>query len=107
MTIHHRLGKLLTVAAAAIAASAWGAQPQVHWQTLGNRTEPDGTRVYTQRFTVRTDRPFGRLAFNQFARRMRAVNPADTLIEIVPGYYCVASPRFAGVTDSVVVDIDT
>lgn len=86
-----------------------GAQtrPSVHWETLGNTTGTDGKPSYTQRFTVKSDAPFSRLAFNQFARRMQTVNPADKLIEIVPGYYAVESPRFAEAADSVVIDIVT
>ncbi|MDE6300503.1 MAG: family 20 glycosylhydrolase [Muribaculaceae bacterium] len=81
-------------------------EPLVHWETLGNTTGPDGKPSYTQRFTVVSDTPFSRLAFNQFARRMQTLNPADTLIEIVPGYYAVASSRFTA-GDTVIVDIAT
>lgn len=97
----------IALACAAIAASA-SAQTTVEWSTLGNVTDSAGNNSYTQRFVVTGDMNFVRLAFNQFARRMSVVNPADTLIEIVPGYYAVASPRFAAATgEPVTVDIVT
>jgi len=84
------------------------AQTTVQWSTLGNFTDNNGKPAYIQRFTVSGDTDFARLGFNQFARRMETTNPADTLIEIVPGYYAVASPRFAAAKgDTVCVDILT
>lgn len=97
----------ITLAAAMLAVSA-SANTSVEWSTLGNVTGENGRPAYTQRFTVKGDTDFARLAFNQFARRMSTVNPLDTLIEIVPGYYAVASPRFAAAKgDTVCVDIVT
>ena len=99
---------IATAAALALSiAAAAQITPAVHWETLGNTTGADGKPSYTQRFTITADQPFTRIAFNQFARKMATVNPADTLIEIVPGYYAVASPRFASGQDTVVVDIAT
>lgn len=85
------------------------AHTTVEWATLGNDTPADSPATYTQRFTVSGDRPMARLAFNQFSRRMETLNPADTLIEIVPGYYAVASPRLASLApgDTVCIDILT
>lgn len=78
---------------------------EVKWETLGYMTDENG-EYYVERFTVSGNLDFDRLAFNQFARPMSTVNPADTLIEIMPGYYCVASPRFRNAeTDTIVVDI--
>lgn len=96
---------LLVLAGAALAAVA-PARTNVEWSTLGNETAADGSASYTQRFAVTADRPIARLAFNQFARRMSTVNPADTLIEIVPGYYAVASPRLTALSPGETVDID-
>lgn len=79
----------------------------VTWQTLGNTTDSAGNTCYTQRLTVSGNLDFDMLAFNQFARRMHSLNPADTLREIVPGYYVIASPRFRQADDSVVIDIVT
>ena len=99
---------IATAAALALSiAAAAQITPAVHWETLGNTTGADGKPSYTQRFTITAAQPFTRIAFNQFARKMATVNPADTLIEIVPGYYAVASPRFASGQDTVVVDIAT
>lgn len=96
---------LTAFAAAAITALASEPATDVRWETLGNRTDADGRVHYTQRFTVTGDTQFPRLAFNMFHRRMSMVNPADTLVEIFPGYYYVATPRLDG-SDTVVIDID-
>ena len=95
------------LAAALTAALGAGAQTAVTWQNLGNTTDADGKPVYTQRFTVKGQLDFGRLGFNMFARGMKTVNPADTLIELVPGYYVIASPRLHSNADSVTIDIVT
>lgn len=91
-----------------VLAGASGVTPttSVTWRTLGNTVGADGRDHYTQRIVVRGDTGFPRLGFNMFARTMKAVNPADTIVEIFPGYYYIASPRFAAATDSVIVDID-
>lgn len=68
----------------------------VEWQSLGNTADSNGKPYYTQRFTVTGNTRFPRLAFNMFARKMQMTNPADTLVEIVPGYYYIASPRLNG-----------
>ena len=98
----------LKTAILALGALSAAAQTNVHWQNLGNTTDPQGKAQYTQRFTVSGDSDFSRLAFNMFARGMELANPADTLIELVPGYYAVASPRFAAAKGQPVdVDITT
>lgn len=103
-----KLSRLIMISAlGAVSAIAAGAQTTVTWSTGGNVKGSDGKAAYVQRFTVTGDLDFDRLAFNQFARRMKTLNPADTLIEIVPGYYCIASPRFKTATDSVTVEIET
>lgn len=96
------------LALSAILPAMASAQTTVQWSTLGNFTDANGKPAYIQRFMVAGDTDFARLGFNQFARRMETLNPADTLIEIVPGYYAIASPRFAAAKgDSVCVDILT
>jgi len=78
--------------------------PALVWQTLGN--EPYGKKAkYVQRFTLSNHQDVKRLCFNQFARPMRALNPADTLVEIVPGYYYVDSERFGG-NEPIDIDIE-
>ena len=73
--------------------------------------EPDSTgRHYRQTIRLTGDvRGLSRLAFNQFARAMELADPADTLVEIVPGYYAVGSPRFASAAenDTLYIEITT
>ncbi len=99
---------VLPALAVALALASCASSPkatQVQWETLGNSSDEAGS-YYVQRFTVSGDLDFDRLAFNQFTRPMSTVNPADTLIEIMPGYYCVASPRFREAEgDTIIVDI--
>ena len=95
--------------AAATASAALAAAPKtsVNWQSMGNSYDADGKPQYTQRITVKGNLDFPRMGFNMFARRMHTVNPADTLVEIFPGYYYIASPRLSSGADSVVTDIVT
>ena len=57
-----------------------GANNSVEWQTLGNQVNADGKPYYVQRFTVKADEPFDRLAFCMFKRSMETVNPQDASI---------------------------
>lgn len=82
------------------------AMPAVEWQTLGNSVDADGKPFYTQRFTIKNALGVQRVCFNQFARHMEAVNSADTIREIVPGYYYISSPRLRE-SGAAVVDIVT
>jgi hexosaminidase len=94
------------MAMAGLLAANGGAQEvNVSWQTLGNKPYENST-YYTQRFTVESDTPFARLAFNQFYKSMRCDDPADTLIELVPGYFAIASPRFANIRPGEKVTVD-
>ncbi|MDE6270714.1 MAG: family 20 glycosylhydrolase [Muribaculaceae bacterium] len=98
--------KIITVMASAIlTASAW-AEGSISWNTLGNTIDENGKGQHIERFTVVPDGAEG-FAFCIFKRAMTAVNPADTLREILPGYYAVMSPRMAQAApgDTVVVDI--
>lgn len=90
----------------AVAVASRAAMPTVEWQTLGNSTGSDGKPVYTQRFTIKHALGVERVCFNQFARVMRPVNPVDTIREIIPGYYYIASPRFRDAGEAV-IDIVT
>lgn len=88
-------------------AEADAVKPEVIWSTKGNLTDDSGNH-YVQRFVVRgADKDVEGMAFNQFARRMSPLNSADSLRELVPGYYYVASPSFGAGLDSVVIEIDT
>lgn len=95
----------LLIATMLVAAGASAEMPSVEWQTLGNNND-GGKPIYTQRFTITGAKGLSRVCFNQFARKMAAVNPADTVKEIVPGYYYLASPRL--LTDgAAVIDVVT
>lgn len=83
---------------------------KVHWQSENLPVDSTGVQYYKQTYTITGDlSDVERLGFNMFARRMEMVNPADTLIEFVPGYYAIASPRFketpAG--ESLIIEIIT
>lgn len=94
--------------AAMLTAVSAVADTEVTWQMVGNGTNADNKPQYVQRFVVKGDMSrLDRLAFCQFDKNMTAVNPADTVVRIIPGYYYIASPRFAQGADSVVVDIAT
>lgn len=102
---------LLAISAAAGIASAIQASAEntIVWETLGNTADASGNVSYTQRFTITPDAPFERMAFCMFKRPMTPLNPADTIVEILPGYFAVASPRFekAKAGEPIVVDIAT
>lgn len=85
------------------------AENRITWETLGNELSAEGDARYIQRFTIDADGPFDRLAFCMFKRGMKPVSPTDSLIEILPGYFAVASERFgkADGSEPVVVDIVT
>ncbi|MDE6097700.1 MAG: family 20 glycosylhydrolase [Muribaculaceae bacterium] len=88
--------KLLSAATALGAALSLHAENTITWETLGNERSADYGNYYIQRFVVESDAPFDRLAFCAFKRGLHAVNPADSVIEILPGYFVVASERFRG-----------
>lgn len=91
----HKLVKFTAVAALLLAGPSANAENIITWQTLGNKYSADEGNTFVQRFVVEADAPFERLAFCQFKRPMQTLNPADTLVEILPGYFAVASDRFA------------
>ncbi len=83
--------------------------PRVEWSSETVRTLPGEPAQYVQTFRVwGMPDSMSRLAFNMFARQMEMENPADTLVEIVPGYYTIASPRLSdAVSDTVEIRILT
>ncbi|MBR3765652.1 MAG: family 20 glycosylhydrolase [Muribaculaceae bacterium] len=82
------------------------AKTTVVWENMGNDKDAKGNAYYVQRFTVKGDiAMIDRLCFNQFARQMTPLNSADSVVEIVPGYYYITSPQFGTAADSVVIDI--
>lgn len=98
-----------TVIAAAMALMSLptvSGQTKVIWENLGNFSENGGVG-HTQRFTVIPDRPLSRIAFNHNGFfTYTPVNPADTLITIIPTYYAIASPRLEK-GDPVTIDVLT
>ena len=75
------------------------APPQVHWSVENQPYDSIGGRTYLQTITLTGDlRGAERLCFNQFARGMYMADEGDTIVEIVPGYYAIDSPRFAECT---------
>lgn len=102
---------LLGIAVTALAglSQVSHAENVITWETLGNTCTADNGNKYVQRFVIEADAPFERLAFCEFKRGMTPVNPADTVVELLPGYYAVGSPRFseAGKGKKITVDILT
>ena len=90
----------------ALALTAWSADT-IEWQSLGNGLDADGKPHYTQRFTVTASQPFSRICFSSFRGKHKAVDQADTIVELLPGYYAVASPRFAEGGKPITIDIIT
>lgn len=82
------------------------ADTQVLWDITGDVQDSTGWH-YEQVIKVIGDTDMKGLAFNQFARKMRLIDSADTLTEIVPGYYLITSPRLNGQADTVTFRIDT
>lgn len=100
-----KLSKLLTVTLmAATALTTTATAPTVRFETLGNKSDDEG-RYYIQRLTVDNTDGIARLCFNEFARNMRTLNEADTVAELIPGYYYVSTPRFNGADGPVTIDI--
>ncbi len=95
------------LAATLQAMPTWaGIQPEVTWENLGHRPGGNGEAECLERFTIKNHgEGFTRLAFCMPKHGMRALNPHDTIIELLPGYYAVESPRFATPSDSVTIDI--
>ncbi|MCH5234735.1 MAG: family 20 glycosylhydrolase [Muribaculaceae bacterium] len=83
------------------------AENVVTWETLGNQLDSNNDDFHIQRFTIKADQPYDGFAFCQTKTATRPVDPADTLIEILPGYYLIKSPKFltASPNDSVVIDL--
>lgn len=87
---------LLTAFAICSLQPIFAARPvQVFWQSENLPVDSDGVQYYKQTISVTGDlKDVERLCFNQFNRPMTMVNEVDTLIELVPNYHAIASPRF-------------
>lgn len=72
---------------------------QVFWEVENLPVDSTGTQEYRQVYTLTGDlRGVQRFCFNQFSRKMNLLEETDTLIELLPGYYAIGSPRFADAT---------
>lgn len=102
-----KLSRTLTFLTIAAAAMHMSAHTTVSWSSQGNIIGSDGKPAYVQKFTVTGDTDIDGVAFNQFARRMKMLSSGDSLIEIVPGYYRIDSPRFGQGADTVELLVET
>lgn len=85
--------KLYLFLAASIVCICDGiAQDKIYWSTLGNKASGDRV-VNTQKLKLNTGNGVKRIMFNCFARDWTPLDPQDTIAEIIPGYYYIASPR--------------
>lgn len=101
------LRNLILCAGTFTATTLSAVKPTVTWETLGNTVNAQGKQVYHERYTVTEHKYVARIAFNKFKRPMKALNQADTVAEIIPGYFYLASPRFSSGSDTVVIDVET
>lgn len=97
---------LALIATALGCAPTLSASDVIHWQNLGNRTH-EGHNVNTQRLSLNTGDGIQRLLFNSFARDWSSTNPLDTVGEIVPGYYYIASPRLKTPGQNIDIDLES
>lgn len=108
------MGAIALMAVAGIAchscAKVSASDVKAYYQAENLGADEAGRRTYRQSFFITGDtRNAERLCFNQFARRMTPADSTDTLIELVPGYYAIATPRLAAKapTDTLRIDIYT
>lgn len=83
------------------------AENTIIWETLGNQLDENGNDYHIQRYSIIADQPYDGMAFCQTKTAMRPVDPLDSIIEILPGYYLIKSPKFLTATpnDTVIIDI--
>ena len=95
----------------AVSAFAADSQPvKVFWESENLPLDSTGVQYYKQ--TIKVSGPLKdveRICFNQFNRPMEILNPRDTLIELIPNYHAIGSPRFKEVNsgDTLVFEIKT
>ncbi len=110
--IRHTVISASVCALAAVPQLAAAGMPAALWSAENGHNYPGGGDAYVQHFTFANlpDSTAG-VAFNMFARRMMPLDPADSIVELVPGYYVIESPRIrnaaASEAGSVTVDILT
>lgn len=99
----------LLLCLAATAASISFSQTIVNWEVTDHHRDERNRAYFTQRFTVKGDiSRLSKLCFNLVPNSgMKSFNAADTVEEIIPGYYCISSARFSQPADSLVIEILT
>lgn len=95
-----KLIALSAFAAGLAACGGNGSKPanavDVHWEGHNLPVDTTGVQKYLQTFTVTGDLSnVKRLCFNMNKRAMQTEDATDTIIELLPGYYAIGSPRFA------------
>ena len=87
------------------------AAPTVEWSAEnGYEFSQNGAPAHIQTFKIYNLPDSARsIAFNMFARQMQPLDSTDTLVELVPGYYELRSPRIEAAAggDTVIVKILT
>lgn len=77
-----------------------GSPVKVHWEAINLPLDSTEVQTYEQTFTLTGKLGnVNRLCFNHFSRPMTLEDPADTLIELLPGYYAIGSPRLVAAAD--------
>lgn len=104
--MYSKILSFIAVAAGVATMQSAMAENVITWETLGNEYDATSGSTYVQRFTVESDVPFERLAFCAFKRGLRPADASDSVIELLPGYYAVESPRFAEAVPGTPVIID-
>lgn len=84
-------------------------ESKIVWEALGNEISETGQPYNLQRFTITSPESFERIAFCTMTVPTSAVDPSDTIIEILPGYYAIGSPRFKNASEDnpIIVDFIT
>ena len=85
------------------------AENEVSWETLGNQLNDQGNTWFLQRFIVKADSTIDAFAFCQAKRYMVPEDSTVKILEILPGYYQIESPKIKNLMpgDSAVIDIWT
>lgn len=77
-----------------------GSAVKAHWEAVNLPLDSTGVQSYEQTFTLTGKLGnVNRVCFNHFSRPMTLENPEDTLIELLPGYYAIGSPRLVSAAD--------
>ncbi len=110
LKLKHLAPVAFTLVLGACASGAISDEPKVTmtWENVNEVDTATNTSTFVQTFTFTGDlRNVKRVAFNQFKRGFEMIDPTDTLIELIPGYFAIGSPKFANATgqDTIVFKI--